>query len=371
MRQASFHRLAGLGALGAWLMMGLGSAALADDYKAVPGLSAKDRALLAGSMVQQGQCRNALIEIQEAAKEMAQDEALLRFKGTCQAELMAPEAKETLLKWLQQAPQDHPERGKMLSLLAKAQAPSEVTYEWVPVPGGEFEMGAEGGVAEADEAPKHKVTLDTFLIGKYEVTNKQYHMFVKATGHRVPQNCCEQRYTLWKGNAPFEGTEEFPIFNIDWDDATAFCKWVGGRLPTEAEWEKAAKGTDGRLYPWGNDSPMSGNRANFSFEPVSVWEGPASMAKKDQYEHGKSPYGAYEMAGNVWEWVSDWYDEAYYKTSPAKNPQGPANGKTKVIRGGSWRNNADTLRTTNRNGKHAPTERRVYIGARCAKDAPK
>jgi formylglycine-generating enzyme required for sulfatase activity len=371
MRYARLSRLAGLGTLGACLALGFGSPAFADDYRAVPGLSAKDRALLAASMVQQGQCRNALVEIQEAAKEMADDEALIRLRGTCQAEMMAPEAKETILKWLQMATQNHPERGKMLSLLAKSQAPAEVSYEWVPVPAGEFEMGAEGGAAEADEAPKHKVTLDAYLIGKYEVTNKQYHMFVKATGHRLPQNCCEPKYTSWKGDAPIEGTAELPIINVSWDDAVAFCKWVGGRLPTEAEWEKAARGTDGRLYPWGNESPMSGNRANFSFEPISVWEGPASLAKKDQYEHGKSPYGAYEMAGNVWEWTGDWYDEAYYKTSPAKNPTGPANGKARVLRGGSWRNNVDTLRASNRNGKHLPEERRVYLGIRCAKDAGK
>ena len=354
--------------IGACLTLGLTTPARADDYKAEPGLSAHDRALLATGMVQQGQCRNAMVEIQEAAKELPDDETLLRLKGTCQIDLMSPEARDTILKWLKMAPQNHPERPKMLGLLAKTKAPTEVGYEWVPVPAGEFEMGAEGGAAEADESPKHKVMLDAFLIGKYEITSKQYHMFVKATGHRIPQNCCEPKYTTWKGDAPIEGTGELPQVNLSWDDAAAFCKWVGGRLPTEAEWEKAAKGTDGRLYPWGNDSPMSGNRANFSFEPVSVWEGPASLAKKDQYEFGKSPYGAYEMAGNVWEWVSDWYDENYYKTSPAKNPQGPAEGKFKVIRGGSWRNNADTIRTTNRNGKHAPSDRRVYLGGRCADD---
>lgn len=369
MRYVRLYRLAGLGLLGACLAVGFATEALADDYKPVPGLSAKDRALLAAGMVQQGQCHNALVEIQEASKDLSLDESLIRLKGTCQAEMLAPEAKETILKWLQTAPQGHAERGKMLALLAKVQAPSEEPYEWVPVPAGEFEMGAEGGAAEADEGPKHKVHLDAYLIGKYEVTNKQYHMFVKATGHRIPQNCCEPKYTIWKGDSPLDGTGDLPQMNISWDDAAAFCKWVGGRLPTEAEWEKAAKGTDGRIYPWGNDSPMSGNRANFSFEPVSVWEGLASLAKKDQYEFGKSPYGAYEMAGNVWEWVSDWYDEAYYKNSPAKNPQGPANGKTKVIRGGSWRNSADTIRVTNRNGKHEPSDRRVYIGARCAKDA--
>ena len=99
-----------------------------------------------------------------------------------------------------------------------------------------------------------------------------------------------------------------------------------------------------------------------------MWDGPASLAKKDQYEYGRSPYGAFEMAGNVWEWTQDWYDENYYKHSPAKNPKGPEKGEARVIRGASWRNTAEMLRAANRN-KHKPDERRVYIGIRCAKDA--
>jgi formylglycine-generating enzyme required for sulfatase activity len=230
-------------------------------------------------------------------------------------------------------------------------------------------MGAAEADTQAtpDEKPQHKVHLDAFLIGKYEVTNAQYQVFVKATGHRLPENCCDPKYNIWRGNDPLDGTEELPVINVSWDDAVAFCTWSGGRLPTEAEWEKAARGTDGRMYPWGNEIP-SGNRANYSFDPVSVWEGPASLAKKDQYAFGKSTYGAYEMSGNVWEWVQDWYDENYYKSSPEKNPKGPEKGEARVMRGASWRNTADMLRTSNRN-KHASGERRVYIGIRCAKDA--
>jgi formylglycine-generating enzyme required for sulfatase activity len=371
MRQTGFSQWVGRAVIGLGVAVGLAVPAVADEYRAIPGLSSKDRVVLAQNMVQQGQCRNALIEIQEAAKDMADDETLIRLKGTCQADISSPDAKNTILKWLQIAPQGHADRGKMLALLAKVQAPSEADVEWLDVPAGEFEMGAEGGAAEPDEAPKHKVTLDAFLIGKYEVTNRQYQAFVKATGHRLPENCCDPKFNLWKGGAMLDGIGELPAINVSWDDATAFCKWAGGRLPTEAEWEKAARGTDGRLYPWGNESPMSGNRANFSFEPVAVWEGPASLARKDQYEHGKSPYGAYEMAGNLSEWVQDWYDPEYYKNSPAKNPTGPADGKFKGIRGGNWRQNVDSIRTANRNGKHPPTDRRVYIGFRCAKDVQK
>jgi formylglycine-generating enzyme len=347
-------------------LLGAG-AAQAEDYKPIPGLSPKDRAVLAANMANQGQCKNAMSETAEAMKDLHDDEMLIRIKGICEAEMGRPEGKETIMKWLKLAPQTHPERGKMLALLAKIQAAKEIPLEWVSVPAGEFEMGGEGGNSTPDEGPKHKVSLDAFLIGKYEVTNAQYHAFVKATGHRVPENCCDPKYNLWKGDTLPAGIEELPVINVSWDDAVAFCKWSGARLPTEAEWEKAARGTDGRIYPWGNDPP-SGNRANYSFDPVSMWDGPASLAKKDQYEFGRSPYGAFEMAGNVWEWVQDWYDENYYKTSPAKNPKGPDKGEGRVIRGASWRNTADMLHASNRN-KHVPTERRVYIGIRCAKDA--
>lgn len=348
-------------------LLGSGTAQ-ADDYQPIPGLSAKDRAVLAAGMANQAQCKNAMVEVAEAMKEMPEDEMLIRIKGICETEMGKPEAKETILKWLKLAPQTHPERGKMLALLAKTQAAREMPIEWVHVPAGEFIMGAAESDAQAtpDEKPQHKVTLDAFLISKYETTNAQYHAFVMASGHRFPENCCDPKYNLWKGNVMIAGVEELPAINVSWDDAVAFCKWSGGRLPTEAEWEKAARGTDGRLYPWGNEPP-SGNRANYSFDPVSMWDGPASLARKDQYEFGKSPYGAFEMSGNVWEWAQDWYEADYYKNSPSSNPKGPDKGEARIIRGASWRNTADMLRSSNRN-KHAPTERRVYIGIRCAKD---
>lgn len=343
--------------------------AQADDYQPIPGLSPKDRAVLAANMASQGQCKTAMAEVTEAMKDLHNDEMLIRIKGTCESEMGQPEGKETIMMWLKMAPQTHPERGKMLALLAKSQAAQEIPIDWVHVPAGEFIMGAADTDAQAtpDEKPQHKVTLDAFLIGKYEVTNAQYHAFVKATGHRLPENCCDPKYHLWQGNVMIAGVEDLPAINVSWDDAVAFCKWSGGRLPTEAEWEKAARGTDGRLYPWGNEPP-SGNRANYSFDPVSMWDGPASLAKKDQYEFGRSSYGVYEMSGNVWEWVQDWYDADYYKTSPASNPKGPEKGEARIIRGASWRNTADMIRSSNRN-KHTLTERRVYIGIRCAKDA--
>ena len=341
--------------------------ALAEDYQAIPGLSAKDRVILATNMVQQGQCTNGLVELLEATKQLPDDEALVRLKGICETELLRPEAKDTIMKWLTLAPQTHPERAKMLALLAKTQASKEDPTEWLLVPSGEFEMGAEGGPAHTDEAPKHRVFLDAFYIAKYEVANHQYLTFVKSAGHRAPENE-DPKFSIWRAGAMLEGAGELPVINVSWDDAAAFCKWTGGRLPTEAEWEKAARGTDGRTYPWGND-PVTGNRSNFSIENITFWDGPATLAKKDQYDYGRSPYGAYEMAGNVWEWVQDYYDENYYKNSPSKNPTGPSSGKERVVRGGSWQNNPDTVRSANRN-KHEPSDRRIYIGIRCAKDAP-
>jgi formylglycine-generating enzyme required for sulfatase activity len=357
--------------LGVWLAIlgavsGSAGPASAEEYQAIPGLSAQDRVVLATNMVQQGQCRNGLVEITEAMKTIPDDETLIRLKGVCETELQRPEARDTIMKWLKLAPQSHPERAKMLALLAKTQAPREASTDWILVPAGEIEMGAEGGPATPDEGPKHKVSLDAFYIGTYEVSNRHYHAFVKATGRRNPENCCDARYNIWRGDTLLDGVGDLPVINVSWEDAVAYCKWIGGRLPTEAEWEKAARGTDGRTYPWGNE-PVSGNRANYSFDPVAMWDGPASLAKVHQYDFGRSPYGAYEMAGNVWEWVQDWYDENYYKNSPAKNPQGPSEGRERVIRGGSWRDTADMLRSTNRS-KHAPGERRVYIGFRCAKD---
>jgi formylglycine-generating enzyme required for sulfatase activity len=351
---------------GVGALIGCFSPAWPDEYRGIPGLSAKDRSSLAASMVEQGQCRNSLVEIGEAMKEMTDDEMLLRLKATCETALARPEAKDTIMKWLKVAPQTHPERRNMLALLAKTQAKQEDPTEWVLVPAGEFEMGAEGSPAGPDEGPRHRVFLDAFQIGKYEVTNRQYHAFVKATGHRVPENS-DAKYNIWRGDQLLDGTTDLPVINVDWDDATAYCKWIGGRLPTEAEWEKAARGTDGRTFPWGNE-PVSGNRANYSFSPVPMWDGIATLAKVNQYEFGRSPYGAFEMAGNVWEWVQDWYDESYYKSSPSKNPTGASDGQKRVIRGGSWRNTEEVLRSANRNS-HPPSDRRVYIGIRCAKNA--
>ena len=200
------------------------------------------------------------------------------------------------------------------------------------VPAGEFIMGSQAG--DAGEQPAHRVYLDAFSMDKYEVTVGMYAAFLQATGFEPPPN--------WETmNQPQH--QKRPVVNMDWADAATYCKWAGKRLPTEAEWEKAARGTDGRIYPWGNEPPTR-LHANFGKEK---WNNHAALVPAGTLEDGKSPYGIYDMAGNVWEWVSDWSDPNYYKNSPSQNPKGPSSGKFKVRRGGSWGNSPQGLRSAN------------------------
>ena len=201
--------------------------------------------------------------------------------------------------------------GAHLTLLGQDGAPM------VLVPAGEFVMGSENG--ESYEKPVRRVILDAYYIDAYEVTNALYGKFLQVERHREP--------ILWN-DAKFNGPNQ-PVVGVSCDDAEAYCRWAGRRLPTEAEWEKAARGTDGRIYPWGNQWDRT--RAN------TFIGGPGRPTPVGSYEADKSPYGAYDMAGNVQEWVADWYDDNYYRTSPSRNPQGPQTGRARVLRGGSWR----------------------------------
>ncbi|MFQ5587218.1 MAG: formylglycine-generating enzyme family protein [Nitrospiria bacterium] len=221
----------------------------------------------------------------------------------------------------------------------------------IVIPAGEFIMGAEDG--GTDEQPKRAVYLDAFAIHQYEVTQHQYDQFVATTGHRKPLN----RYVK---DIHFFNHPNQPAIYVSWLDAYAYCEWAGLRLPTEAEWEKAARGTEGLSWPWTE-----------KFEPTF-----ANFKGKDDrgvftmtvgsYEQDKSPYGLYDMAGNVREWVQDWYDDQYYAQGPSKNPQGPEQGEMKVLRGSSWRDSLYSGRTTGRL-KMIPGYRYEAVGFRCAK----
>lgn len=230
----------------------------------------------------------------------------------------------------------------------------------VLIPAGEFTMGSSEAdkLAQDDERPAHSVYLDAYYLDQYEVTTARYARFFQQTIRNTPAYWFEQVIQKY-GNKPVVG--------VDWNDANAYCSWAGKRLPTEAEWEKAARGTDQRLYPWGNASPTP-QLANFSrgfeFKNYEV------LTDVGSFEQGKSPYGAYDMAGNVWEWTADWYDETYYKNSPERKPKGPSNGQYRVLRGGSWDIEPDGVRSASRDGD-TPSDRLVLIGFRCAQDIPK
>lgn len=230
----------------------------------------------------------------------------------------------------------------------------------VLVPAGEFTMGSTDG--SEDEKPVHQVSLDAYYLDKYEVTVGRYAKFLDATGFNGPPKWTTMDQPLH---------QKRPIVNVDWSDASNYCEWAGKRLPTEAEWEKAARGADGRIYPWGNEPPDP-LRANYGKEK---WNNHDALQPVGQLKDGKSPYGIYDLAGNVWEWVSDWYDPDYYTTSPPQNPKGPKSGKYKVLRGGSWDLAPENLRSTRRDlniplapSYESPAYRNFNSGFRCAKN---
>lgn len=258
------------------------------------------------------------------------------------------------------------------NVFAKTDNPSEIigkdTAPMVLVPEGVFPMGVpdsarDGGV---DERPNHDVFLDTFYIDKYEVTNGRYLQFVTETGHRTPQHPTDPTKGLWKGNIMPESVVDLPVINVDWYDADAYCKWAGKRLPTEAEWEKAAKGPNNWRFPWGDVEPTD---KHLNYNQVT-WRGEATLVPVGIYEAGKSPYGAYDMAGNVWEWVADWYDSQYYSKSPDRNPKGPQTGGYKVLRSSGWQGETPQARIFTRI-MSKPLDRNHSTGFRCAKDAGK
>jgi formylglycine-generating enzyme required for sulfatase activity len=228
--------------------------------------------------------------------------------------------------------------------------------ELVFIPSGEFPMGADDTDPEAGavEKPQHWLYLSPYWIDRTEVTNARYQQCVKAGDCQPPEKVGSKTRPAYYNNSQYQ---DYPVIFVSWEDASAYCHWADRRLPSEAEWEKAARGIDSQLYPWG-DTPADYRKANFNNLA-------GDTTRVGLYPAGASPYGVVDMAGNVAEWVADWYGEGYYAASPYKNPPGPKSGEFRMLRGGSWFNTAHALRTTFRLWNY-PSLRSETIGFRCA-----
>lgn len=225
--------------------------------------------------------------------------------------------------------------------------------EMVQIPEGAFTMGSNEG--DPDEAPEHQVYLKGFYLDQKEVTQEEYARFAKMTKRPLP------RIEVFEDDQSKIFKPELAAMSVSWDEAAAYCKWAGKRLPTEAEWEKAGRGESKKRYPWGDRFVM--NAANLDGSE----DGYKYLAPPGSFDAGRSPYGLYDMTGNVAEWVEDSYDEHYYKKSPFRDPKGPKSEDLKVVRGGSWRETEHNARLSKRfEAKHWRTD--VTIGIRCASD---
>jgi formylglycine-generating enzyme required for sulfatase activity len=263
----------------------------------------------------------------------------------------APPPTDTPMPTATPEPTDTPEPTSTFTptpLPAEIQDPSGA--EMILIPAGPFTMGSDTNQAAA--RPAHTVTLDDFYIDKYEVTNEQYLVCVEE-GSCPTGGGSRLRNPNWIGH---------PVMDVTWYDAQRFCEWRGGRLPTEAEWEKAARGTDERTFPWGEDA--------VTCELVRYGACGWMTAPVGSHPKGVSPYGVHDMAGNAWEWTADWYLQKYYEQSPAENPTGPDfNTYYKSTRGGAWFYQAGLQTAIWRN--HAPPEVAYsYLGFRCVRDVP-
>ena len=252
-----------------------------------------------------------------------------------------------------------------------------IPLDMIRIPAGDFIQGSSdaeikaaiqmcaeafGGICPhprdwfADETPRRTVYLDAFYIDRWEVTNREFAAFAAATGYVTDAERKGESKTWRALNTA--GRESYPVVWMSWNDAAAYCQWAGKRLPTEAEWEKAARGTDGRIWPWGSN--WEAGRANTSDG------GAGNVAAVGSYPASASPYGVMDMTGNVWEWVADWYDPFWYASSPTRNPGGPLSGASRVLRGGSFRNPPWEVRAVHRHSG-GPDGYALDHGFRCAR----
>jgi formylglycine-generating enzyme required for sulfatase activity len=251
----------------------------------------------------------------------------------------------------------------------------------VYVPGGAFVMGSPPNVGHDDESPAHEVCLNGFYIDTYEVTNARFKEFVEATGYvtdleKDPASALGRswHHPYGPNSSSADDMPDHPVVCVSWNDAQTYAAWAGKRLPTEAEWEKAARGTDARVYPWGNTAPtaelsnIADKSAGLKWSEASLDDTHKQAAPAGAFPAGTSAYGADDMGGNVWEWCRDWWASDYYANSPAKNPLGPQTGDFKVIRGGSWFYSSEGTRAAHRM-YFRPEGAGAAIGFRCVKNA--
>jgi formylglycine-generating enzyme required for sulfatase activity len=258
-----------------------------------------------------------------------------------------------------------------LSLVTLAVAQKEEVIEhrsgMVYIPAGEFLMGGPG---ETDEIPVHRVYVDAFYMDETEVTAGQFAEFLNEMGNRVEGGVpwvniedLHSKISLLDGRfVPYEGYEDYPSMMVSWYGARAYAEWAGKRLPSEAEWEKAARGgLVQKLYPWGDESTHDFGNSHH-VHGKDIWEKTSPVKF-----FNANGYGLYDMAGNAWEWCADWYDADYYSISPDSNPKGPSEGTYKVLRGGSWISPLEHLRSSER-FRYYPEYRNFNFGFRCAQD---
>jgi formylglycine-generating enzyme required for sulfatase activity len=260
--------------------------------------------------------------------------------------------------------------GIVLAAVSNA-TPQTQDIEWVRIPAGTFEMGCVPGDAECsdDERPRHQVMFPAaFDLMATEITSGMFRPS-GAGASALP------------AQPPWNRGDRFPAVNVTWAEADAFCRWAGGRLPTEAEWEYAARaGRPGEIYGWGNGAPVVNERPAANVADESARRDQPDWTIFDRYNDGyartapagsfpANGYGLYDMSGNVWEWVADWFEAEYYRRSPAINPRGPETGIGRVVRGGSWGDYSRGLRLSYRSLAQ-PGARGIDVGFRCARDSP-